>query len=71
MWWDGENGLTFGLKRAGRRWRRLVVRFHVFVIKIPVEHHLIPEDFVLSGHITAVAFAFGEGRSGHIEVKPR
>ena len=47
------------------------MRFHVFVITVRVEHHLISEDFVISGEIRAVALAFGERGGKQIEVKPR
>src|SRR5437762_3259446 len=56
-WWNGEGGLTFSLEITGSRWRGLVMRFHVFVITIRVEDHLIPEDFVISGEIHAVTLA--------------
>ena len=71
VWWNGERGLAFGLEMTGRRWRRLVMCFYVFVITIRVEHHLIPEDFVISGEITAVTLAVGERACGQIEVKTR
>src|SRR5205085_2053768 len=71
VWWNGDGGLTFGLEITGRRGCRLVMRFHVLVISVRVEHHLIPEDFVISGEITAIALALGEGGGEQIEVKPR
>src|SRR5205814_1678567 len=71
LWWNGEGGLAFGLERAGRSGRRLVMRFHVLVITIRVEHHLIPEDFVISAEVTAPTLACREGKGEQIEVKPR
>src|SRR5205814_8527341 len=69
VWWNDEGSLTFGLEITGRWWRRLIMRFHVFVITVRVEHHLVPKDFVISGEITAVTLAFGERAREHIEVE--
>src|SRR4030095_5574723 len=71
MWRDGQGGLTVGLEITARSPRRLVMRFHVLVITVRVDHHLIPEDFVISGEITAVTLAFRKGGGEQIEVKPR
>src|SRR5207302_3421456 len=71
VWRNGEGGLTFGLEITGRSWRRLIMRFHVFVISVRVEHHLVSENFMIGGEISAVTLAFREGGGGQIEVKPR
>src|SRR5438477_468845 len=58
---NGQYGLTKRLEGAAG-WRgQFVMRFHVLVISVRVEHHLVSEDFVISSEITAVALAFRIG----------
>src|SRR5437763_1473972 len=69
MRWNSQGDLTLCLERTGRGRSQFVVCFHILIIAICVEHHLIAKNLVITAEIYAVALAFWIGERELIEVE--